>query len=126
MEVQKLEAELAEIKQQKSQVEQRLQSIKEAEYTELLFILRALGNNELSEKLERELGTGAMIAGHCLDFRCVSSSHLRLCTDYKLAEEKLVSENNKLSLMIARVEMERDEAINELANQIADARFVAN
>ena len=60
--VQKLEAELAEIKQQKSQVEQRLQSIKEAEYTELLFILRALGNNELSEKLERELGTGAMIA----------------------------------------------------------------
>ena len=124
--MQKLEAELAEIKQQKTQVEQRLQSIKEAEYPELLFILRALRNGELSDKLESEQGTGAMIAGHCLEIRCVYSSHVRLCTDYKLAEETSVSENNKLSLMIARVELERDEAINELANQIADARFVAN
>ena len=51
---QSAQSRLDAMQSEKEKLEQRLQSIKEAEYTELLFILRALGNNELSDKLEHQ------------------------------------------------------------------------
>ena len=62
---QSLQGCLNAMQSEKEKLEQRLQSIKEAEYTELLFILRALGNSELSDKLEHE--TGAMEEVRCLE-----------------------------------------------------------